>query len=671
MPDEKKFSELTTAATLTNDDILALSQMQSGALTSVKATLYAIAVHITKLAQYTSDLQTTDKTIIGAINELKQLISLIPQFSIEVVQALPTEDISDTTIYLVPAEDPETGNYYEEYIHVNDAWELVGTTSVDLSAYYTKLEVDGLLATKANAAEVTAALATKENKSDMPTDVRTIIKDCKTPKSATITNGIAQFDCIEENLVKGLKVTMNPIQDLHGYSNPWAGGAGKNKCPEFPYPYTAQNPFVEYSNEITFNGITLSLTFSGSFANIGAGFLIGYDENGTASYSNAIGALKKISDNTNIQANTTYTNERFYFSINLTIKIKKLVLTNYPSFATGTKFEKVQLESGTSVTDFAPYSNICPISGRTEASVTRTGKNQFTYDTTYYNGYWTGSMPNPVFNGNNEERTLDEATGWQYVKIPVSGISSIANSGLINQGGVNSCFLSSDNPTDIISIFLSVDNNGVKTIPSNAKYMCLCFYNAKVQSSSHPNAQIELGSTATSYEPYTAETHTKEFGQTVYGGSLDLNSGLLTIDREIVDLGTLNWTKYDVAEGTLFRTSLTDAKLTQDVNNVLCEDYFFVLKANRTNKTLSIPDNEHHIDIIDNSYSTAEAFKTAMSGHQLCYELATPATISTSAEEITTVEGTNIISGTEPISECKYTELATVDDLRKIIGGAE
>ena len=64
-----------------------------------------------------------------------------------------------------------------------------------------------------------------------------------------------------------------------------------------------------------------------------------------------------------------------------------------------------------------------------------------------------------------------------------------------------------------------------------------------------------------------------------------------------------------------------------------------------------------------------QAGTTPTTGAEVAYKLSTPTTISTSAEEITTVSGTNIISGTEPISECKYTELATVDDLIKIIGG--
>lgn len=164
--------------------------------------------------------------------------------------------------------------------------------------------------------------------------------------------------------------------------------------------------------------------------------------------------------------------------------------------------------------------------------------------------------------------------------------------------------------------------------------------------------RTEVSVTRTAGEDVETKTH--EYSETIYGGVDDFVEGGATITYGIVNLGTLNWTKYDVAEGTLFRTSLTDAKLIQDVNNVLCENYAFVLKANRTNNTLSIPDNEHHIDIIDNSYSTAEAFKTAMDGVQLCYELETPTTISTSAENITLLKGTNVLSTDGDSIELKY-----------------
>jgi hypothetical protein len=55
-------------------------------------------------------------------------ISSIPKFTIEVVDELPTENISNTTVYLLRIND-ETNNMYEEYIYVNETWELLGTAN--------------------------------------------------------------------------------------------------------------------------------------------------------------------------------------------------------------------------------------------------------------------------------------------------------------------------------------------------------------------------------------------------------------------------------------------------------------------------------------------------------------------------------------------------------------
>jgi len=49
--------------------------------------------------------------------------------------------------------------------------------------------------------------------------------------------------------------------------------------------------------------------------------------------------------------------------------------------------------------------------------------------------------------------------------------------------------------------------------------------------------QLELGSTATAYEPYQGETYSVTFPSeagTVYGGSLDVTSGVLTVDRAMI-----------------------------------------------------------------------------------------------------------------------------------------
>lgn len=90
-----------------------------------------------KIANLASDANATYAT--------KDEVSAIPKFAIKPVDQLPTADISETTVYLVPNSGSGT-NARDEYIYVNGAWEMLGTTEVDLSGYYTSAQVDEKIA---------------------------------------------------------------------------------------------------------------------------------------------------------------------------------------------------------------------------------------------------------------------------------------------------------------------------------------------------------------------------------------------------------------------------------------------------------------------------------------------------------------------------------------------
>lgn len=77
-------------------------------------------------------------------------------FDVQVVQELPATGDSHT-LYFVPSADPQTQNIYDEYLYTNNAWEQVGSTSVDMSDYYNKTQVDTLLDDKAEIVEITQA----------------------------------------------------------------------------------------------------------------------------------------------------------------------------------------------------------------------------------------------------------------------------------------------------------------------------------------------------------------------------------------------------------------------------------------------------------------------------------------------------------------------------------
>lgn len=72
--------------------------------------------------------------------EVDNMVSAIPKFAIAVVNSLPTEHISTTTVYLLPNNSGETSNLYDEYIYTTE-WEKLGTQTVDLSDYPTNEEM--------------------------------------------------------------------------------------------------------------------------------------------------------------------------------------------------------------------------------------------------------------------------------------------------------------------------------------------------------------------------------------------------------------------------------------------------------------------------------------------------------------------------------------------------
>lgn len=77
-------------------------------------------------------------------DEVKDLIGSLTHINIEVISSI--DDVTEpNVIYLVPVSGGESDDYYNEYILVNGSPELIGSTRVDLSDYYTREQTDDLL----------------------------------------------------------------------------------------------------------------------------------------------------------------------------------------------------------------------------------------------------------------------------------------------------------------------------------------------------------------------------------------------------------------------------------------------------------------------------------------------------------------------------------------------
>lgn len=134
----------------------------------------------TKLSDLNNDSGFITKTVDNLTNyykkseiytqqEVNTLISNVNSFNVEVVQTLPVDNIDTHTIYLVPKK-AETNDNYDEYIYINNSWEHIGSTSVDLTNYYNKTEIDTKLESKANATD----LESKQDNLVSGTNVKTI-----------------------------------------------------------------------------------------------------------------------------------------------------------------------------------------------------------------------------------------------------------------------------------------------------------------------------------------------------------------------------------------------------------------------------------------------------------------------------------------------------------------
>lgn len=161
------------------------------------------------------------------------------------------------------------------------------------------------------------------------------------------------------------------------------------------------------------------------------------------------------------------------------------------------------------------------------------------------------------------------------------------------------------------------------------------------------SAQLELGSTATTYEPYHGITY--PVSQTDLRGVFSLSDGKLVANGDvyaasgqvirkfgIIDLGTITWVKNGNDGLFLWDNPQTtdNMQLPSGANiavKAICSKYPTATYTSHSDKscyTSWTAASAKYFAILDSEYASASAadFKTAMSGVYLVYELATPTT---------------------------------------------
>lgn len=523
--------------------------------------------------------------------------------------------------------------------------------------------------------------------------------------------------------VKDLTIGIEPVQDLHGYDAPWPSGGGKNLLN--PSYFSARDAYtVNADGSITVNSSDGTGWSSIEAYQLKAGTY-------TLSRSNTTGIcdvrLSTEDYGTSHIMNAGANYVTFTLASDGAIKAKiGYSASSYPFTTT------LQLESGSSKTDYAPYSNICPITGHTGGEVYDDPKYGGLVDWNQYLKYRTftsngiiaehsGNYTELYVHGENTSGSTiwPRLTDVAFVKSSHVYVTSISVNGTL--GGTQA--LSVKNllgNTDVQMPITnghgyqltkaSADNNSVyifKTMDANetinAKFKMGFFdltqmFGSTVADSIYAMEQATTGAGIAyfhslfgkDYYVYNTGTITNvssvdggsyryipiswTSAGTVYGGTVDVTSGVLRVDR-VIDTITKDSAWYGFSTGTGNSSAVVQLTEYQNCyyvdgtstrNGAIsstgkeAENYWVSARQNEVPNdgdmcfaySSSGQLRFHRTDV--SSITTLDAFKAVFPNTQIAYKLATPITYQLTPQELKTLLGQNNIWSTTGDVEVTY-----------------
>lgn len=141
---------------------------------------------------------------------LKGIIDNLANIQFLVVDVLPSSDIKSNIIYLVKKKGSGT-DVHDEYIYIENNWEKIGDTSIDLTNYYTKEEVEERLSESGYGDVTAAAEFSTADRVITSNGKGKVIKD-----SGVLIGNLAKLADVPKTLTD-LNVTSTDITDILGY----------------------------------------------------------------------------------------------------------------------------------------------------------------------------------------------------------------------------------------------------------------------------------------------------------------------------------------------------------------------------------------------------------------------------------------------------------------------
>ena len=249
-------------------------------------------------------------------------------------------------------------------------------------------------------------------------------------------------------------------------------------------------------------------------------------------------------------------------------------------------------------------------------TIPATGKNLLNIDAGTHNAWAFINIPNNLQPDTEYTFSLSGNTGYTYTLYLGNSIQSTRPLSQAITGGGSSTFTTPSNMAGEPFIAIAGDVSGAGNEPIASLL-----------------PQVELGSTKTPYEAYT---------NTIYSGQVYAGGAVSTWGE--VDLGTLNY-NYRVSSGrNIFETTVMGLK-SETSGTVkfagLCEAYRSVsYNSTWVNNDISYGYlGSKLVDIVDNRFTNASDFKSAVSGIKLVYPLDNSTILTISTPSIPTPKG--------------------------------